>query len=184
MAQCAYLKNVQFDEYLYPMADPLETEELHQIATRRRSPQSSTNGKSSWLIEPDQTPGFVTIRNVELKQYLTTVGNRTRDPQRRNVFTSTERSPAALWTILPIAPCRCLQATLALACRLSRPAVGQFHIISQLHGEYLYAAADDLAIDEDNRNIFTWIDEEREPAAYWNPYEFNKPVWIIEKTKC
>jgi hypothetical protein len=48
----------------------------------------------------------------------------------------------------------------------------------------LYAAADDLAIDEDNRNIFTWIDEEREPAAYWNPYEYNKPVWIIEKTKC
>jgi len=78
------------------MADPVETgDEFRKIA-------SSRNGKSAWLIEPDQTPGVVTIRNVELKKYLTTVGNRTRDPQRRNVFTSTEPSPAAVWAIEPV----------------------------------------------------------------------------------
>ena len=166
------------------MGDPVETDDLHKIATRRRTrlpyPDSSdTNGKSAWFIEPDQTPGFVTIRNVELKQYLTTIDNCTRDAQRRNVFTSTETSAAAVWAIEPVT-----DEEQASSCRLSRPTGKQVRIKNQLHGEYLYAAADDLAIDRDNRNIFTWIDEKREPAADWNPSEYYKGIWILENTKC
>jgi hypothetical protein len=167
-------------------------EVFYKIATRRTTrvpdperPIDVALGKSAWLIEPDQTSGLVTIRNVELKQYLTTIGNRTRDPQRRNVFTSTERSAAALWAIEPAA-----YGERILVCKIGRPKGKLVRIKNQLHGEYLYAAGKDLAIDEDNRNIFTWIDEQREPAAYLNPYYacygiIYESLWYVETTtKC
>jgi hypothetical protein len=97
---------------------------------------------------------------------LAAIDNRTPDPQRREIFTVSQWAPSAVWAIEPVVE-------------------GQrVRIKNKLYGEYLYAAADDLATDKNNRKIFTWRDEKRDPAAQWQQFEINKPIWIVEDTKC
>ena len=73
---------------------------------------------------------------------LLMAGSSMRDPERRNVFAWTGNSPVSrplddhLWYITKEADV--------------------YIIKSARYGEYLYAAADDLAFDDKNRSVFTW----------------------------
>ena len=167
-AKCWYLKNAQYNEYLYSIQDLVgPQDDRRKIATRITTPQQqSSPQKTGWLVEPDRSPGFVTIKNVQFNQYLAATDNRTPDPQRREIFTVSQWAPAAVWSIEPVVE-------------------GQrVRIKNKLYGEYLYAAAEDLSTDKNNRKIFTWRDEKRDPAPQWQQFEINKPIWIVEDAKC
>lgn len=59
-------------------------------------------------------------------------------------------------------------------------AANQLRFVSQATGEYLYAAADDLARDAERRRVFTWTDLSTIPES--DPRYWDKTAdWIVEE---
>jgi hypothetical protein len=56
----------------------------------------------------------------------------------------------------------------------------QIRIKNQATGEYLYAAADDLAQDSERRRVFTWTDTSTSPTSDTQDWE-KKADWKVEE---
>ena len=116
--------------------------------------RSAGSEAQQWTLEATGVANRFRIRNKSSGLLLISSKN-IRDPERRKVVAWTGNTPVARpldeqqWDLIPN---------------------GNGYLIKNLrYGEYLYAAADDLAFDDKNRSVFTWKDEDTVgPEGIWN----------------
>jgi hypothetical protein len=113
----------------------------------------SSGGGQFWILQDTGTKSRYRIRNKVTGEYLV-ASQDMKDPSRRRVYTWTGNTPVA-------------HALIEQEWDLIEEEDG-FVIKNVKFGEYLYAAADEFAFDENNRSVFTWKNhDDLGREGYW-----------------
>lgn len=115
--------------------------------------RSGSSSDQQWNLEPTGVKDRYMITNKSSRLHLV-ASEDLRDPERRKVVVWTGNTPVARslneqeWYLI-------LEDD-------------KYIIKNAAHAEYLYAAADDLAFDENKRSVFTWKDfDSLGPEGRW-----------------
>ena len=132
--------NLKHDEPL-TTGDPTGESEASIPVNYVFTDRSASSGDHQWTLEATGVSNQYRIRNKS-SRLLLVASEDFHDPERRKVVSWTGNTPVA----------RTLDEQ---EWDLIKEEDG-YVIKSARYGEYLYAAADDLAFDDNNRSVFTW----------------------------
>lgn len=190
-SRCVYLKNAKYGEYLYSTTDQPVDSNSHRVFTWRKKSDgpASSWGKTwgsryqyqgMWMIEKTNSClECYTIKSVyfgDNGQPLYAVSSMDptyKDSSRRPVYTYRGRSSLAAnkngdsWKIETVSGYS------------DRVRIKYTNDEKQVD-EYFYAVADDLAFDNERRNVFTWSSNQDTNINSWG----GVADWIMENTAC
>lgn len=137
---------------MYASSDTDITHEHRSVFTWRRKNEQTNNG--TWEFIPTGQNSVFKIKNTDYNEYLYASHDflfHGGGYDRRRVFT-----------------CNCNYIEANEFNWLVRHEGGNlFSIMNQETKDYLYAAANDLAIDKDRRRVLTWVPGVRDMDAVW-----------------
>lgn len=122
------------------------------VLTWRHKNESDTKG--IWEFTPAQKDSVFKIKNTHFNEYLYASKNYFKyDSERRRVFTwkrlGVKAYPKSSWFV-------------------RHESGNHFSLRNQAFKDYLYAAGDDYALDNDRRRVFNWTPGTREQEALWD----------------
>lgn len=163
--QCAYIKNVGFDEYLFA-ADNTYDENSRPVFTwrskREGHPRDWSSTQGLWILEEGSPKNVYSIKNAYRQELLYASDCRFAQYERQ-VFT---------WRN----PTRYDHGHLHW--QLEAASVNTFYIKNRMFDEYLYAVEDALSFDPVRRKVHTWT-QSRDVSAW-----AGVGSWVVETTMC
>lgn len=190
-SRCVYLKNAKFGEYLYSTADQPVDSSSHRVFTWRGKSDGPASdwGKTwgsrheyqgVWFIEKkDSCLECYTIKSAYYGDnaqplYAVSLADPTfRDPSRRPVYTYRGRNSLAAnkngdsWK---------LETVPGYSDRVRI----KYTNAEMKFDEYFYAVTDDLAFDQNRRNVYTWSSKQEANLDSWG----GVADWIMENAVC
>ena len=171
-----YIKSVKYGEYLLAGSDKTSYDgSRRRVFAWRRKPSEpgDWNGQGDWLLERLHDGGY-TMKSTFFNEFLyAAASSYAIDGQRRSVFTWKTVGPVdqwldgrdkGVWLLEPIGD-------------------NTFRIRNKSYGEYLYAAANDLAYSDQLGSVFTWNDATC-PVDQWSGDDAYKADWMFQDIHC